>query len=76
MSVRQALGATTSFEYASKFFPWTVSWFPPYSTRLPPLVKAWAKEFSDIKQVVQFVENYGPWPGMAEAHAAGLKAAL
>ena len=25
-----------------------------------------------MKQVVQFVENYGPWPGMADAHAAGL----
>ena len=69
-----SITATTPFEYASKFFPWTVAWFPPYSTRLPPFVKAWAKEFSDIKQVVQFVENYGPWPGMAEAHAAGLKA--
>ena len=68
-----SITATTSYEYASKFFPWTVAWFPPYSTRLPPLVKAWVKEFSDIKQVVQFVENYGPWPGMADAHVTGLQ---
>jgi len=70
-----SMTATTSYEYASKFLPWTVSWFPPTSVRLPPLVTAWAKQFNDMKQVVQFVENYGPWPGMAEAHVAGLKAA-
>ena len=66
--------ATTSYEYASKFFPWTVSWFPPTAKRLAPVITAWAKQFPDVKQVVQFVENYGPWPGMAEAHAVGLKA--
>jgi branched-chain amino acid transport system substrate-binding protein len=70
-----SITGTTSYEYASKFFPWTVSWFPPYPVRLPPLVTAWAKEFNDMKQVVQFVENYGPWPLMADAHVAGLKAA-
>jgi len=67
--------ATTSYEYASKFFPWTVSWFPPTPKRLPPVITAWAKQYPDVKQVVQFVENYGPWPGMAEAHTVGLKAA-
>ena len=24
-----SITATTSLEYAQKFFPWTVSWFPP-----------------------------------------------
>jgi branched-chain amino acid transport system substrate-binding protein len=70
-----SMTATTSYEYANKFFPWTVSWFPPISQRLPPVVTAWAKQFSDMKQVVQFIEPYGAWPGMAEAHVPGLKAA-
>ncbi len=67
-----SITATTSLEYAQKFFPWTISWFPSTQDRLAPLVAAWAKQFPDMKQVVQFVENYGPWPGMADAHAAGL----
>jgi branched-chain amino acid transport system substrate-binding protein len=70
-----SMTATTTYEYANKFFPWTVSWFPPFSKRLPPVVTAWAKQFGDMKNVIQFVENYGPWPGMAEAHVTGLKAA-
>ncbi len=68
-----SLTATTSLEYAQKFFPWTVSWFPSTQDRLAPLVAAWGKQFPDMKQVVQFVENYGPWPGMADAHATGLE---
>jgi branched-chain amino acid transport system substrate-binding protein len=67
-----SITASTSLEYAQKFFPWTVSWLPDTQARLAPLVAAWAKQFTDMKQVVQFVENYGPWPGMADAHAAGL----
>ncbi|MGO9310880.1 MAG: ABC transporter substrate-binding protein [Spirochaetia bacterium] len=67
-----SLTATTSLEYAQKFFPWTISWFPSTQDRLAPLVAAWAKQFPDMKQVVQFVESYGPWPGMADAHVAGL----
>jgi branched-chain amino acid transport system substrate-binding protein len=67
-----SITASTSLEYAQKFFPWTVSWLPDTQARLAPLVAAWAKELPDVKQVVQFVENYGPWPGMADAHAAGL----
>jgi len=67
-----SITATTSLEYAQKFFPWTVSWLPDTQQRLAPLVAAWAKQFPDMKQAVQFVENYGPWPGMADAHAAGL----
>jgi len=70
-----SITATTSYEYASKFFPWTVAWFPPYPKRFPPLAKAWAEQFSDMKQVIQFVEPFGPWPMMAEAHVAGLKEA-
>jgi len=67
-----SITATTSLEYAQKFFPWTISWFPSTQDRLAPLVAAWAKQFPDMKQVVQFVENYGPWPGMADAHVTGL----
>jgi branched-chain amino acid transport system substrate-binding protein len=68
-----SITATTSLEYAQKFFPWTVSWLPDTKQRLAPLVAAWAKQFPDMKQVVQFVENYGPWPTMADAHVAGLE---
>jgi branched-chain amino acid transport system substrate-binding protein len=68
-----SITATTSYEYASQFFPWTVSWFPPTLDRLPPLVAAWAKQFKDLNQVVQFIEPYGPWPGMADAHSKALK---
>jgi branched-chain amino acid transport system substrate-binding protein len=68
-----SITATTSLEYAEKFFPWTISWFPSTADRLAPLVAAWAKQFPDMKQVVQFVENYGPWPGMADAHDVGIK---
>ncbi len=68
-----SITATTSLEYAEKFFPWTVSWFPATLDRLPPLVAAWGKEFPDMKKVVQFIEPYGPWPGMADAHVKGLQ---
>ena len=67
-----SITATTSLEYAQKFFPWTISWFPPTEERLGLLVGAWGKQFADMKKVVQFVEPYGPWPGMAAAHAKGL----
>jgi branched-chain amino acid transport system substrate-binding protein len=66
--------ATTSYEYAAEYFPWAISWFSPTAERLPPIVTAWAKEVG-VKNVVQFVENYGAWPGMANAHDIGLKAA-
>jgi len=68
-----SMTATTSYEYSSQFFPWTISWFPPTLDRLPPLVVGWAKQFKDVSQVVQFVEPYGPWPGMAGAHSKALK---
>ena len=67
--------ATTSLEYAEKFFPWTVSWFPKTEDRLPPLVTAWAELNPGMKSVVQFLGNYGPWPGMAAAHKVGLEKA-
>jgi branched-chain amino acid transport system substrate-binding protein len=67
-----SITASTSLEYAQKFFPWTVSWFPSTQDRLGPLVAAWAKQFPTMKKIVQFVEPYGPWPGMADAHVKGL----
>jgi branched-chain amino acid transport system substrate-binding protein len=67
-----SMTATTSYEYAAPYFPWTVSWFPPTEQRLSVLVAAWGQMNTDMKKVVQFVENYGPWPGMADAHVKGL----
>lgn len=67
-----SITATTSYEYAAPYFPWTVSWFPPTEERLAPLVEAWLKQFSDIKTVVQFIEPYGAWPGMAKGHTRAL----
>ncbi len=64
--------ATTSLEYAEKYFPWSISWFPSTEAALPLLVAAWGRQFTDMKTAIQFVEPYGPWPGMAKAHSAGL----
>lgn len=66
--------ATTSYEYAAEYFPWAVSWFSPTDEKLPPIVTAWAEKV-EAKNVVQFVENYGAWPGMAAAHVIGLEEA-
>ena len=66
--------ATTSYEYAAEYFPWAISWFSPTEEKLPPVVTAWAEKVG-AKNVVQFVENYGAWPGMAKAHVIGLEAA-
>ena len=66
--------ATTSFEYAAEYFPWAISWFSPTEEKLPPIITAWAEKV-EAKNVVQFVENYGAWPGMAAAHVIGLEAA-
>ncbi len=68
-----SITATTSLEYAQKFFPWTISWFPPTEQRLAARSAAWGNQFPDMKKVVQFVEPYGPWPGMADAHVKGLE---
>jgi branched-chain amino acid transport system substrate-binding protein len=67
-----SITASTSYEYAAPYFPWTVSWFPPTEERLAPLVEAWLKQFSDIKTVVQYIEPYGAWPGMAKGHTRAL----
>ncbi len=66
-----AMTATTSFEYASQFFPWSISWFGSTEATLPPAVRGWARENPDMQRVVQIVEGYGPWPGMADAHDIG-----
>ena len=66
--------ATTSYEYAAEYFPWAISWFSPTDEKLPPIVTAWAEKVNAGK-VVQFVENYGAWPGMAKAHVIGLEKA-
>ena len=65
--------ASTSYEYAIKYFPWTLSWFPPTDEKLPPITAAWAKTQPEMKTVVQFVENWATWPIMAKAHAIGLE---
>ena len=70
-----AFTATTSYEYAVQFFPWSISWFAKTEDKLPPIVTAWAKSNPEMKKVVQFVENYGVWKGMAEAHKIGLEKA-
>jgi branched-chain amino acid transport system substrate-binding protein len=70
-----AFTATTSYEYAVRFFPWAISWFASTEEKLPPVATEWATMHPEMKQVVQFVENYGPWPGMAEAHEIGLEEA-
>ncbi len=66
--------ATTSYEYAAEYFPWAISFFPPTEEKLQIAVKAWAEK-AGAGKAVQFVENYGAWPGMAKAHALGLEAA-
>ncbi|HEY9054989.1 MAG TPA: ABC transporter substrate-binding protein [Rectinemataceae bacterium] len=67
-----SITATTSYEYAAPYFPWTVSWFPPTKERLSVIIEAWLKQYSDVKTVVQFVEPYGAWPGMAAAHTVAI----
>ena len=67
-----AFTATTSYEYAAQFFPWSISWFAKTEDKLPPIVTRWAQKNPDMKTVVQFVENYGVWKGMADAHTIGL----
>lgn len=65
--------ASTSYEYAIKYFPWTLSWFPPTDKKLPPITAAWARTQPEMKSVVQFVEKWACWPPMAKAHAIGLE---
>lgn len=65
--------ASTSYEYAEKYFPWTLSWYPPTKEKLPPVTEKWSVLHPDMNKVVQFVEKWAAWPGMAEAHEIGLK---
>ncbi len=69
-----AFTAGTGYEYAVRFFPWSISWFPPTST-LSPIVREWVNQAGGMYSVVQFVENFGPWPDMATAHTKGAEAA-
>lgn len=70
-----SMTATTSLEYAEKYFPWTVSWFGRTDVTLGNIAYEWARQFTDLKEVVQFVEPYGPWPELAQAHVKGLEKA-
>ncbi|HAN86463.1 MAG TPA: ABC transporter substrate-binding protein [Firmicutes bacterium] len=64
--------ASTTYEYQSQFFPYAVAWDSGSDKTLPPVVAAWAKHNPEMKQVVQFVERWACWPGIADAHALGL----
>lgn len=65
--------ASTSYEYAIKYFPWTLSWYQSTEEKLPPITALWAKTQPEMKTVVQFIEKWASWPPMAEAHAVGLE---
>jgi branched-chain amino acid transport system substrate-binding protein len=63
--------ATTSYEYVADFYPWAISWFPPTIEPLAPIIEGWIRHIG-AGRVVQFVENYGVWAGMAEGHDKGI----
>lgn len=67
-----SIPASTSYEYAEKYFPWTLSWYPPTDEKLPPVTELWSEKNPEMKKVVQFVEKWAAWPGMADAHEIGL----
>ena len=69
-----SMTASTTYEYALKYFPWTLSWYPPTEKNLPPVAALWSKSEPDMKKVVQFIEKWACWPIMCDAHAMGLKA--
>ena len=68
-----SMPVSTSYEYAQKYFPWTLSWYPPTDEKLPPITELWAEKNPEMKKVVQFVEKWAAWPGMADAHQIGLE---
>ena len=68
-----SLTASTTYEYAVQYFPWTLSWYPQTDKHLPPIAAAWAESQPGMKKVVQFLEKWACWPGMADAHDAGLE---
>jgi branched-chain amino acid transport system substrate-binding protein len=65
--------ATTVHSYASKYFPWSLSWWPPARQFMGVPAEAWAREQPEMKRVVQFVEMIYCWPEAAEAHRQGLE---
>ena len=65
--------ASTSYEIAVNYFPWSISWFPPSEEVLPGITKAWAEIHGNLEKIVQFTEKQAVWPQMAEFHAIGLK---
>lgn len=70
-----SMTVTTSLDYASRYFPWTISWDPPTDKLYGGNAGAWAKQYNDLGTVVQFIEPYGPWPEFAAAQAKGMKEA-
>jgi len=64
---------STSYEYAVKYFPWTISYCPPNVEKVAPVAALWARTESEMKTVVQFVEKWASWPGIAEYQAVGLE---
>ena len=67
--------ASTSYEVAVNYFPWSISWFPPTEEVLPGVTETWAEIHESLEKVVQFTEKQAVWPQMAEFHAAGLQTA-
>jgi len=64
---------STSYEYAVKYFPWTISYAPPNVEKVAPIAALWARTEPEMKTVVQFVEKWASWPGIAEYQAVGLE---
>jgi len=68
--------ASTSYEVAINYFPWSLSWFPPTEDVLPGVTQAWAELHDQtLQNIVQFTEKQAVWPQMAKFHADGLLAA-
>src|SRR6056297_339892 len=67
--------ASTSYEVAVKYFPWSLSWFPPTEEVLPGVTKTWAEIHESLEHIVQFTEKQAVWPQMAEFHTVGLQTA-
>jgi len=70
-----SMTASTSYEIAVNYFPWTLSWFPPTEEVLPGVTKTWAEIHDNLGTIVQFTEKQAVWPQMAEFHTIGLRAA-
>lgn len=70
-----SMTSSTTYEYAAKYFPWSIAWYPPTDQVLPEITKVWAESQPEMKTVVQFLEKWATWPLMAKAHVKGLEAA-